>query len=272
MNALADAYAAELQSTFRDSGITWKRIDGRPYSQGANLSTLYEQTRAARAWLDGSPQGTPSISLNLHSDAPGANTPGVSHVGARVDSRGTHAEAITKLICPAIAVVFNTTRIMYFDGTDYVFAKELASSPHIPLLIEHGDHTVAADNLTLHTKGREIARSSIGAILAYYGLPVPSPGPENHPEIVAYLAAHPELGTARIGSNLTYRDGAGDWVCKTTTGAWVIWREYTRTIGVEDWQPPEIITVPVYPDAEAMRTILGRLASNLEELRVLTGV
>lgn len=251
MDALTDAYVAELRSAFSGCNITWRRFDGLPYSEGGLAATLYPNIIAAREWLDTAPAEAKTLALHIHSDAPGAGQPSLSHVGGRWDPVGTHSKLLLSDICDAIAPVFSTTRILLLDGAGYAFSTLFADTDHVAAIVEHGDHTVLADNVTLHTRPRDIARASLGAIVAYYGLPAPvfplppEPPTENptiDPKaaaaIDAILAANPALGTGRSGPGLYFTDRAGDVVRKTTKGAVLFWRRTTGAVGVIDWTKP----------------------------------
>jgi hypothetical protein len=173
--------------------------------------------------------------------------------------------------------VFGTTRIVLLDGTGYAFSTYFENTDHVAAIVEHGDHTVLSDNVVLHTRPRGIARASLGAVVTYYALPAPvfAPPPEPPVESAAidpvaaaaidvYLAAHPALGSGRLGKGLYYTDNVGDVVRKTTKGAVVFWRKWTGAVDSIDWLPQAPL------DKTPILAALAKAAAAVGEAKTLT--
>ena len=158
--------------------------------------------------------------------------------------------ALGAAVGKAIAPVFGTSSIRAINYTDYIMATDQGHRNN-PLLIEHGNHQCAADNLTLHTKGEAVARAALGAIVAYFGLTQTAP-PIVDPayalvqgaELRNWLIAHPEVGKPRFKS---FSDGTGGcemvWCTATPahrSGPLVVWRRWipstsSEHVEVLDW-------------------------------------
>lgn len=193
------------------SGIYMRAFGGKAYSDGDWRANLKAQLAEGHRFLDGAPAGVPTVGLNLHTDGVG-----YTHVGYYWDGRAPGSKELGADIAYRIGPLFSTAKVMSADYglKEYYFASEMidpnGSRPHRPVLLEIGDHLVAADNLVVATKGDEIAARIVDGLVNVFRLPTQPPVVEPPVVVTSPLSDKLRSSAARLRAEAAALDALAE--------------------------------------------------------------